>query len=192
MKRACSCACCKQNKIILTAISATLHEMDERQQREAHHTSRRLDVILKELREHKKPKPRKMELQFGTPEDTANVVSNSPIRRFSDMADPGRETDKQTIPCAAIETDADGNPVALNAANVVWAIDDPSLAELTQNADGSASFKALKVGGPTNISCTDNGVNPPLVGTNTLEVVASTKTATSMALVFGDPQAATA
>jgi hypothetical protein len=108
---------------------------------------------------------------------------------------PGKETDVQTIPCSAIETDADGNPVTLNPANVTWAIDKlpdgSDIATLTQNADGSASFKAVKVGGPVNISCTDNSVTPPLVGTNTLEVVASTKTATSMALVFGDPQAST-
>ena len=108
----------------------------------------------------------------------------------------GKETDVQTIPCSAIETDADGNPVTLNPANVVWAIDNlpdgTSIASLVQNADGSAAFKAAKVGGPVNINCTDNGVTPPLVGTNTLEVVASTKTPTSMALVFGDPQASTA
>jgi hypothetical protein len=109
---------------------------------------------------------------------------------------PGKETDVQTIPCSAIETDADGNPVTLNPANVTWAIDNlpdgSVLATLTQLPDGSAQFKAAKVGGPVNISCTDNAQTPPLVGTNTLEVVASTKTPTSMALVFGDPQAATA
>ena len=107
----------------------------------------------------------------------------------------GKETDKQTIPCSAIETDADGNPVTLDPKNVVWAIDalpdGSAVATLTQNADGSASFAAVKVGGPVNISCTDNSQTPPLVGTNTLEVVASVKTPTSMALVFGDPAAAT-
>ena len=112
---------------------------------------------------------------------------------------PGRETDQQTIPCSAIETDDQGNPVTLNSANVVWSIaaleDGSALAELTQGADGSASFRALKVGGPVVVSCVDNGVTLPdgsfLTGTNTLEVVASVKTASKMALVFGDPQAPT-
>jgi hypothetical protein len=114
---------------------------------------------------------------------------------------PGKETDKQTIPCSAIETDEDGTAVTLNPANVTWSIaaldDGSALAELTQNAgDGSATFRALKVGGPVVISCVDNSVTLPdgtkLTGTNTLEVVASTKTASKMALVFGDPAAATA
>lgn len=103
-----------------------------------------------------------------------------------------KETDVQTIPCTALETDADGNPVVLNPANVSWAIEDPSIAQVTQNTDGTATFKALKVGGPTVVSCTDNAQTPPLVGTNTLEIVASTKTPTNLALVFGDPQASTA
>lgn len=136
--------------------------------------------LLQQLADSLNPKPVHMDLQFGEGEPG--------------MA--GQEKDNQTIPCTAIETDADGNPVTLNPVNVTWNIDalpdGTQVAELTQNADGSASFKALKVGGPVNVSCTDNGVTPPLVGTNTLEVIASVKTPTSMALVFGDPQAATA
>jgi hypothetical protein len=167
--------------------------LDELSQQFRHHGSaleriaRALEALLpvlnsllalmqeEEDEEDEQEKPTEMHLQFE---------GSSP-----DM--PGQEQDNQTIPCSAIETDADGNPVTLNPANVTWAIDDPTVAALTQNPDGSASFKALKVGGPTNISCTDNGVTPPLVGTNTLTVVASTKTATAMALVFGDPQAST-
>lgn len=140
----------------------------------------RLDKIAELLSPPKPLKPTKMQLQFEGEDPMA----------------AGKETDKQTIPCTALETDAAGNPVALDPANVTWAIDKlpdgTDLAELTQGADGSATFKALKVGGPVNVSCTDNAQTPPLVGTNTLEVVASKVTPTSMALVFGDPQAPTA
>jgi len=80
---------------------------------------------------------------------------------------PGTESDVQTIPCAAIETDAGGNPVTLNPANVLWAVQDSTIATLTQNADGSATFKALKPG-TTDVTCTDNSQTPPLVGTDTL------------------------
>jgi hypothetical protein len=115
---------------------------------------------------------------------------------MSAIPTPGVETDKQTIPCTAVETAADGTPVTLNPASVTWAIDNlpdgTAIATLTQNADGSASFAAAKVGGPVNVSCTDNSVSPPLVGTNTLSVVASVETPTSMALIFGNPAAPTA
>jgi hypothetical protein len=65
---------------------------------------------------------------------------------------------------------------------VTWAIDDPTVAALTQNADGSATFKALKVG-TANVSCTDNGVTPPLVGTDTLTVTGGP--ASTLVLQFG-------
>lgn len=95
---------------------------------------------------------------------------------------PGTETDVQTIPCSALETDADGQPVALNPASVIWAIDNPAIASLTQNADGSATFQALSVG-TANVSCTDNSVTPPLVGTDTLTVTAGP--ANKLVLAFG-------
>lgn len=95
---------------------------------------------------------------------------------------PGQETDTQTIPCAAIETDAAGNPVTLNPANVAWGIDDATIATLTQNPDGSATFKALKPG-TANVTCTDNGVTPPLVGTDTLTVTAGA--GSKLVLQFG-------
>jgi len=84
---------------------------------------------------------------------------------------PGTESDVQTIPATAVETDAAGQPVTLNPANVVWAIDNPAIATLTQNADGSATFKGVSVG-VANVSCTDNSVTPPVVGTDTLTVTA--------------------
>lgn len=97
---------------------------------------------------------------------------------------PGTETDTQTIPCSAMETDAAGNPVTLNPANVTWAIDNPAIASLTQNADGSATFKALTLG-TANVTCTDNSVTPPLVGTDTLTVTAGP--GAKLVLNFGTP-----
>jgi len=93
---------------------------------------------------------------------------------------PATETDTQTIPCTALETDAAGQPVTLNPANVTWSIDDPSIASLTQNPDGSATFKALKIG-TANVKCTDNVAN--ISGTDTLTVTAGV--AIALALSFG-------
>lgn len=115
---------------------------------------------------NKSRKPVKMQLQF----------------KGEKIGMPGQETDTQTIPCTAIETDAADNPVTLNPANVTWGMDDPSIATLTQNPDGSATFKALKVG-TANVTCTDNSVNPPLVGTDTLTVVGGP--ANKLVLQFG-------
>lgn len=104
---------------------------------------------------------------------------------------PGKETDTQTIPCSEVETDAAGNPVTLNPANVKWAIDDPTIAELTQNADGSATFKAVKPVPPAvnprtaNVTCTDTVTN--VIGTDTLEVDDSPTQPGKMTLVFGTP-----
>jgi hypothetical protein len=114
------------------------------------------------------PVPTKMELQF----------------QGEEIGMPGKETDTQTIPCSALETDAQGQPVVLNPASVTWAIDDPTIASMVQNADGSATFKALKIG-TANVSCTDNSVTPPLVGTDTLTVTAGV--AIKLALQFGTP-----
>jgi hypothetical protein len=160
----------------------------------------RLDEILAELeaiRNLLTPKvPTAMSLKFGQPVPTTpkgdSTMSTSPV--------PGVETDVQTIPCSALETDDDGNPVTLNPANVTWSItpgdDGIVVASVSQQPDGSAQFKALAVGGPAVVSCVDNGSKLPdgtfVTGTNTLTVNKSTKTASKMALLFGDPQAATA
>lgn len=100
---------------------------------------------------------------------------------------PGTETDTQTIPCTEVETDSDGNPVTLNPANVVWAIDDSTIATLTQNSDGSATFQAVKPVPPAtnprtaNVTCTDTATG--VVGTDTLTV--TTGPGGTMVLAFG-------
>ena len=95
---------------------------------------------------------------------------------------PGTETDIQTIPATAFETDAAGAQLQLNPANVTWAIEDPTIAEMTQNADGSATFRALKPG-VTNVTCTDNLAG--ITGSDTLTV--TTSAATGLVLQFGTP-----
>jgi hypothetical protein len=124
----------------------------------------KLDVIIKNT--SPSDRPVKMELQFEGKEPNM----------------PGIETDIQTIPCTEIETDAAGNPVTINPGNVTWAIDNPAIAALTQNSDGSATFKALTLG-TANVSCTDNSVTPPVVGTDTLTVTAGP--GTKLVLQFG-------
>lgn len=101
---------------------------------------------------------------------------------------PGQMNDTQTIQATEIETDAAGQPVTITPGNVAWGIDDPTIAQLTQNADGSATFKALKPGTAT-ISCTDNGQTPPVVGTNSLSV--TTAGPNTLTISFGDPQSPT-
>jgi len=104
---------------------------------------------------------------------------------------PGKETDSQTIQCTEMETDGAGNPVTLNPANVKWAIDDPTIATLTQNADGSATFTAVKPVPPAvnprtaNVTCTD--IVTGVVGTDTLEVDDSPTKPGAMILTFGTP-----
>lgn len=93
---------------------------------------------------------------------------------------PGTETDIQTIPATAFETDAAGAALTLNPANVTWAIADPTIATLTQNPDGSATFKALKVG-DTTVTCTDNLAG--ITGSDTLSVTVSA--ATGLVIAFG-------
>jgi hypothetical protein len=99
---------------------------------------------------------------------------------------PGQMSDTQTIQATAIETDAAGQPVTIDPANAAWGIDDSSIASLTQNPDGSATFKALKPGNAT-ISLTDKATGA--AGTNTLTVTSSGPN--TLTISFGDPQSPT-
>jgi hypothetical protein len=132
----------------------------------------------------------KMTLQFGEPFNS-DIVQAASLQTREDLSMPAKETDVQTIPCSEMETDGLGNPVTLNPANVVWAIDDPTIATLTQNADGSATFKAVKPVPPAvnpriaNVSCTDTVTG--VKGTDTLEVDNSATDPGKMVLTFGTP-----
>jgi hypothetical protein len=149
---------------------------------EALHEIRRMREAVEALNPHGK-----MKLQFGAPTDS--LSPNSQTREEANIMSPAKETDTQTIPCTEVETDAAGNPVTLNPANVTWSIDDPTIATLTQNADGSATFKAVKAVPPAvnprtaNVKCTDTVTGA--VGTDTLEVDDSATQPGKMTLVFG-------
>jgi hypothetical protein len=135
------------------------------------------------------PVPGEMHLHWTSPESSiADAALNSQTREESNNM-PGKETDSQHVACSEMETDGAGNPVTLNPANVQWAIDDPTIATLTQNADGSADFKAVKPVAPAvnprtaNVTCTDTVTN--VVGKDTLEVDDSATKPGSMVLTFG-------
>jgi hypothetical protein len=137
--------------------------------------------------------PGSMKLNWGSPSDQIPIDEILEFRNQFQKENhmPGKETDTQTVPCSEVETDAAGNPVVLNPANVKWAIDDPTIATLTQNSDGSATFKAVKPVAPAvnprtaNVTCTDTVTN--VVGADTLEVDDSPTQPGKMTLVFGTP-----
>lgn len=95
---------------------------------------------------------------------------------------PAQMTDTQSIGATISETDAAGQPVTIDPAQVVWTVNDPSIAQLTQNPDGSATFKALAVGS-TGVGVTDNSNG--LSAQDTLTVTAGA--ATSLVIAFGQP-----
>ena len=148
---------------------------------------RRIERKVDRILEFVTPHP-KMTLIWGQP----TAQSDSETLHFQgEKIMPGKETDTQTVACTEVETDGQGNPVTLNPANVVWAIDDPTIATLTQNPDGSATFKAVKPVPPAvnprtaNVTCTDTATG--VVGKDTLEVDDSPTQPGKMTLVFGTP-----
>jgi len=96
---------------------------------------------------------------------------------------PAQLTDTQSIPATISETDAAGQPVTINPATVTWTVNDPTVVTLTQNADGSATFKAEKVG-TTGVGVTDSSNG--LSAQDTLTVTAGA--ATALVIAFGTPQ----
>jgi hypothetical protein len=75
--------------------------------------------------------------------------------------------DTLTITCSEVETDVHDNPVTLDPENVLWAISDHSVVELTQRSDGTATFKALQPG-TVDFTCTDTKTGE--IGSGMLEV----------------------
>ena len=95
---------------------------------------------------------------------------------------PGQMTDTQSISATISETDAAGQPVTITPSTVTWSVGDATIAALTQNADGSATFKALAVG-TTSVAVTDSSNG--LSAQDTLTVTAGA--ATSLVIKFGTP-----
>ena len=96
---------------------------------------------------------------------------------------PGTMTDVQSISAVISETDAAGQPVTFDPSKVTWTVGDPTIAQLTSNPDGSATFKALAVG-TTQVSAADSSNG--LSAQDTLTVTAAA--ATSLVIKFGTPQ----
>ena len=95
---------------------------------------------------------------------------------------PAQLTDTQSIPASISETDAAGQIVTINPATVTWTVNDPSIVALTQNSDGSATFKALAVG-TSGVGVTDSSNG--LSAQDTLTVTAGA--ATALVIAFGTP-----
>lgn len=95
---------------------------------------------------------------------------------------PASITDVQSISATIAEKDAAGQPVTFDPTKVTWTVGDATIVALTQNADGSASFKALAVG-TTQVAVSDSGSG--LSAQDTLTVTAGA--ATSLLIGFGTP-----
>ena len=113
--------------------------------------------------------------------------NGKPIFRGNGM--PVQLTDIQSVSATVSEVDAVGNPVPLDttANTVAWAVSDSTILTLTQNPDGSASFKAAgKIGScQVTVSVTPNAGGTALNAQDTVNVVASA--ATGLAIQFGTP-----
>jgi len=95
---------------------------------------------------------------------------------------PATMTDVQSVSATISEKDAAGQPVTFDPTQIRWTINDSLIAALTQNPDGSASFKALAVGTTTvGVSDTASGLSAQ----DTLTVTAGA--ATSLVISFGVP-----
>src|ERR1035437_7704001 len=112
-------------------------------------------TVLKELRDRandlldleRKVHAGKMNLQWGLPVSTFQqwpsslAPSGASQYQFKPqgetMANTGKETESQTIPCSAVETDASGNPVTIDPTNAQWAVADTTIATVSKAADGS-------------------------------------------------------
>jgi hypothetical protein len=181
---------------LLEKIHAQLSAVKEFQENE-------IDILgqIRDLLSPPPPIPGEMTLVWGQPASSGLGTLKQTLQDFAsseattkslireEITMPGKETDVQTIPCSEMETDGAGNPVTIVPANVSWSIDDPTIATLTQNADGSATFKAVKPVAPAvnprvaNVTCTDTVTGAKAV--DTLEVDNSASDPGKMVLTFG-------
>lgn len=129
---------------------------------ELHETNELLKVLVKIA-----TRPVKLTIQFRN--DKGEIM-------------PGQMTDVQSLTASIDEVDADQQPVTIDPTKITWTIGDPTVATLTPNPDGSATFKALKVGStPVGAADSSNG----LAGQDTLTITSGP--ATTLVLKFGTP-----
>jgi hypothetical protein len=95
---------------------------------------------------------------------------------------PATLTDVQSVSASIVETDAAGSVVAFDPTKITWSVADATIVALTSNPDGTASFKALKVGSTT-VTASDSGSG--LSGSDTITVVSGA--ATTLVIKFGIP-----
>ena len=86
----------------------------------------------------------------------------------------------QTVTATATETNAGGKPLTIIPANLAWSIDDPTVASLVQNPDGSATITGLTVG-TVNVTVKDTAFNLSDSGSG---VFTADLTPTSIAITF--------
>jgi hypothetical protein len=96
---------------------------------------------------------------------------------------PGQLTDVQSITAEIGELDAAGQPVPVaDPSKIAWTIGDPTIADLTVDASGVATFKAKAVGtSSVGVSDGSNGLSAQ----DALTVTAGA--ATSLVIKFGTP-----
>ena len=91
-------------------------------------------------------------------------------------------TSTQNVTASIAEDDANGNSVAFIPGNIKWTTQDPTIATVVENNDGSATFTGLKVG-TTQVTVTDTSNS--LSAQDVLTVTAAA--ATSLVIKFGTP-----
>ena len=86
----------------------------------------------------------------------------------------------QTVTATATEANAEGQAIAIVPANIQWSIDDPTVGQLTVNADGSATIGGLKAGTVV-VTVKDTGFNLSASDSGTFS---ADSTPTSIAITF--------
>jgi Flp pilus assembly secretin CpaC len=86
-------------------------------------------------------------------------------------SEKGTVVDHLTISANNIETDAAGNDVTLteDPAQLQWTIDNPAIATLVANPDGTVTITGNSPGTAI-VTCTDTSRTPPLSGTGEVTV----------------------
>lgn len=130
---------------------------------------------------------------LGAPLDTTEVdrvagppPAEMPVRKADVIVD--LQADKK-VPLSVQFTDEVGNPVPAPEGEVVaYTVDDPSIINLTDNGDGTASAAATGVLGSANVHVDASG---PLAASGDLQIVVVAGLAERLAVVAGAPEEVT-
>lgn len=109
-----------------------------------------------------------------------------PVRKADVIVD--LQADKK-VPLSVQFTDEVGNPVPAPEGEVVaYTVDDPSIINLTDNGDGTATAAATGVLGVANVHVDASG---PLAASGDLQIVVVAGLAERLAVVAGEPEEVT-